>query len=249
MVDRTDGSNTRSTLADSSAISHAVSIAIRGSRVITILEAVGHNARARFEPVPGATILTRASDASTVRAIFARTTNQGQDLLAATVTLRFLRTLVAWGKASFLYRWLTAEPEPSVIVIDLRKTRSIGPFLAWIDRVITCLLPTAARSRVANYLTYVSRSVRRAPVRTGSIIVSVATAVDLAVGLQTTTQSGVVARVVLLVLAAIGTRITITWEELSETKPVQLLITVLEPPPPPESTPPQEDVDSRDPKA
>jgi hypothetical protein len=50
------------------------------------------------------------------------------------------RTLVtrisAFGRGSYCYRWLTKEPEPEVIVIDLRETRTIGPVLAILGRVI-----------------------------------------------------------------------------------------------------------------
>lgn len=46
-----------------------------------------------------------------------------------------LRTLERWLRASYLYRWLTAEPDPNVIVIDLRKTYAVGPFIALLDRV------------------------------------------------------------------------------------------------------------------
>jgi hypothetical protein len=44
-------------------------------------------------------------------------------------------------KRSWLYRWLTAEPEPDVIVIDLRETRTLGPFITLLDRFIAWLAP------------------------------------------------------------------------------------------------------------
>ena len=44
-------------------------------------------------------------------------------------------------KHSWLYGWLTAEPEPEVIVIDLRETWTVGPFIAILDRVIETLTP------------------------------------------------------------------------------------------------------------
>lgn len=37
--------------------------------------------------------------------------------------------------------WLTAEPEPEVIVIDLRETYTIGPLIAALDRVTRVLTP------------------------------------------------------------------------------------------------------------
>jgi hypothetical protein len=51
------------------------------------------------------------------------------------------RTLAGWTRHSFLYRWLTKEPDPDVIVIDLRETYTVGPFITVLDR----LAPTVAR--------------------------------------------------------------------------------------------------------
>lgn len=38
-------------------------------------------------------------------------------------------------KGSYLYCWLTKEPEPDVIVIDLRETYTVGPFIRLLDRL------------------------------------------------------------------------------------------------------------------
>ncbi|WP_058994883.1 hypothetical protein [Haloarcula sp. CBA1127] len=37
---------------------------------------------------------------------------------------------------SYCYRWLTTEPEPEIIVIDLRETYAVGPFITLLDRLI-----------------------------------------------------------------------------------------------------------------
>jgi hypothetical protein len=42
---------------------------------------------------------------------------------------------------SSLYRWLTKEPEPEVIVIDLRETWTVGPIIAVLDRFIEWIAP------------------------------------------------------------------------------------------------------------
>lgn len=44
-------------------------------------------------------------------------------------------SLARYTRRSFLYRWLTKEPEPEVIVIDLRETYTVGPFIALLDRL------------------------------------------------------------------------------------------------------------------
>ena len=48
---------------------------------------------------------------------------------------------------SFLYRWLTKEPE--VIVIDLRETWTVGPFIALLDTFIAWMLPWWRESQLA----------------------------------------------------------------------------------------------------
>lgn len=48
---------------------------------------------------------------------------------------RGLRTVKRWGRHSLLYRWLTKEPDPDVIVIDLRETSTVGPIIALLDRL------------------------------------------------------------------------------------------------------------------
>ncbi|WP_137682896.1 hypothetical protein [Haloarcula mannanilytica] len=64
--------------------------------------------------------------------------------IADTFTLGFemstLHRVCAWivavTKASWIYRWLTAEPEPDVIVIDLRETYTVGPFISVLDAIV-----------------------------------------------------------------------------------------------------------------
>ncbi len=46
-----------------------------------------------------------------------------------------LRTVRRWGRHSFLYRWLTEEPDPDVIVVDLRETHTVGPIIGILDRL------------------------------------------------------------------------------------------------------------------
>lgn len=46
-----------------------------------------------------------------------------------------------WVRASWLFQWLTAEPETDVIVIDLRETLTVGPFLSILDWLIARFAP------------------------------------------------------------------------------------------------------------
>ena len=49
-------------------------------------------------------------------------------------------------RSSRLYAWLTAEPDPEVIVIDLRETYTVGPVVAAIDRIVGRIGPWWRRS-------------------------------------------------------------------------------------------------------
>jgi hypothetical protein len=60
-------------------------------------------------------------------------------------------------RASRLYRWLTTEPEPDVIVIDLRETYTVGPFIAVLD----VIAPRMARFWQNSGLASVAGSVNR----------------------------------------------------------------------------------------
>ena len=57
------------------------------------------------------------------------------------------RTLARWTRQSSCYRWLTEEPDPDVIVIDLRETYTVGPVIALLDR----LAPVAERTWRGSY--------------------------------------------------------------------------------------------------
>lgn len=78
-----------------------------------------------------------------------------------------------WARESFLYRWLTAEPEPDVVVIDLRETLSVGPIIALLDRVLRWIVPYWAQSipgRVLGVL--VDWGERFADTRLGTLLVA-----------------------------------------------------------------------------
>jgi len=69
-----------------------------------------------------------------------------RDALGASASVRAVRrfeqSATAVIRDSRLYQWLTVEPEPTVITIDLRETYTIGPVIALIDRLVT---PLSAR--------------------------------------------------------------------------------------------------------
>jgi hypothetical protein len=68
---------------------------------------------------------------------------------------------------------LTAEPEPDVVVIDLRETLAVGPVIRLLDRVLDLIVPYWAQSipgRVLDVL--VGWGERAADTRVGRLLVA-----------------------------------------------------------------------------
>jgi len=68
-----------------------------------------------------------------------------------------IRSLTTHGAAlfrqSYCYRWLTAEPDPEVIVIDLREARTVGPFIQLLEMFIAPLERAWKESRLQSIAT------------------------------------------------------------------------------------------------
>ncbi|WP_132057793.1 hypothetical protein [Halorussus amylolyticus] len=89
----------------------------------------------------------------------------GRRFDVATETSRLVgafRMLERWIRHSFVYRWLTKEPDPDVIVIDLRETHTVGPFIAVLDR----LAPLVERIWLGSLVRRATERVKAAPVWT-----------------------------------------------------------------------------------
>lgn len=79
-------------------------------------------------------------------------------------------------RASFIYRWFTTEPEPEVVVIDLRDTYTVGPVITVIAAVYELLDPvrqssTAEAAREA-YATLADATARSRTGRTIAVLFS-----------------------------------------------------------------------------
>lgn len=137
---------------------------------------------------------------------------------------------------SYLYRWLTAEPDPDVIVIDLRETWTVGPFIRLLDAVLDQLLPALDDSRLATAVRAGVRHTLAAPavvgglaVLTGGLLLAL---VSVAGGTLGITRLGLAVGAV--VAGVVATRERRSWAALRETRPVELLVAALEPPEPPD---------------
>ena len=150
--------------------------------------------------------------------------------------------LGAWTRRvvtdSFVYRWLTAEPDPEVIVIDLRETVTIGPFVAILDRIAQWLDAAATSSGAVAVGRGLLAEFRAAPVRLLGAVVALGSALALLVGVGL----GAVGTVVTVILAVFalaglaGTQVTASWADLVDSRVGAALTAALEPPPAPTST-------------
>lgn len=145
------------------------------------------------------------------------------------------RTGVRYVRHSWLYRWLTTEPEPDVIVIDLRETYTVGPFIRLLDRIIDQLVPALESSQSFELALRLEAAFRARPFR----VVGIGTVAVVVLSLLVSAVLGRLGTVWLLghaglaVLSAVGIRSDLTLEDVTETRVWQQLEAAFEPPEPP----------------
>ena len=84
------------------------------------------------------------------------------------------RTISTLVGGSFLYRWLTKEPDPEVIVLDLRETWTVAPVISMVNRLIEWVLPYWQTAALKQLLGRVGElGTQAADTRYGQVIVSV----------------------------------------------------------------------------
>jgi hypothetical protein len=66
-----------------------------------------------------------------------------------------------------VWRWLTAEPDPDVIVIDLRETLTVGPVIAVLDWLVVRLARLYRGSAFERGLGWLAARLRWLADRTG----------------------------------------------------------------------------------
>ncbi|RQG93839.1 hypothetical protein EA473_14080 [Natrarchaeobius chitinivorans] len=138
---------------------------------------------------------------------------------------------------SSIYGWLTAEPEPDVIVVDLRETWTVGPAIRVVDRIEREASVAARTSLFVAGARRFASSVRDRPIRAASLFVLVAAIGSLAATLSAAPLSSdlVLAHLLAAGLASVGLRSRKSLDELLETRIGRALGAALGPPEPPES--------------
>ncbi|WP_436344060.1 hypothetical protein [Natronorubrum sp. FCH18a] len=139
-------------------------------------------------------------------------------------------------ESSFAYQWLTSEPDPEVIVIDLRETRAVGPVIRAVDRVGSELEARSTTSTVVSCVRRFVSVVRARPIRAVSAVVLSAVIASLALVVSRGLASEPILLAQLLVagLATLGLRSRSSLKELLETRVGRVLVAAFEPPEPPE---------------
>ena len=140
------------------------------------------------------------------------------------------------ARHSALYRWLTAEPDSDIVVIDLRDTWTVGPILVVLDWLLAVAArfwePSIARTSAQSF----ARAFRESPIRTVGLVLLLAvvgnTIVTGTVGSLGTRGLGL--RCVLAAIAMAATRVRTPLDELAESWIARVLRAILEPPEPPE---------------
>jgi len=194
-----------------------------------------------------ATRLNRLDDASDTSRLYDAAVQQ---LTVAARTAVLTSIITFWHRAvrsSALSRWLTTEPDPDVIVIDLRETWSVGPVIRGIDRLLAVVLTASPDSRVVRWVESTAYLFRDRPIRVVSLtsvfVLGSAVLASAIIGQLTLQTLGVV--VSMMVLAVVGLRSDTSLAELRETRVAKLLVAAFEPPEPPESYSEQQPVDTK----
>lgn len=145
--------------------------------------------------------------------------------------------LAAVVRGSWLYRWLTAEPDPDVVVIDLRETYTVGPFVRLLDGLLDRAGDWSESSRFVAGARSGGRLVVDSPLQVGGVLLATAAAAALIANLASGEPSTLSVLVLggILLFGVLATRDRRSWEELRETRAVGLLAAAFEPPEPPDS--------------
>jgi hypothetical protein len=137
---------------------------------------------------------------------------------------RIVTVVRSWVVASWLYRWLTTEPEPGEIVIDLRESVFVRPFLDVIAGVWPRARATGARSQLVTMLAETEATFEDDPVTAGSFVVLVATVVNTAVTglIGDLSAVGVVVRAVVIAGALLGLRLRGSPAMITDSRVIKL---------------------------
>jgi len=92
--------------------------------------------------------LDRALSGSRLHAVGRRFIERVQTATTSSGLMSSMWTLERWARAAWLFEWLTKEPEPDVVVIDLREVKTVAPVLSALEGFVDRLAPAWDTSTV-----------------------------------------------------------------------------------------------------
>lgn len=154
------------------------------------------------------------------------------DLLARSALYRAAKTAETFARASFIYEWLTAEPEPAVVVVDLRDSVVLRPLLTLLDDTVETFRKTRSGSAVIRTGRETNEFVTDAPVRALSVVLLAAVAANagLTFAMGSLDSAGALVRLGLSLVAVVGLGNDASLDELRESGIGRLVAALLEPP-------------------
>lgn len=141
-------------------------------------------------------------------------------------------TLAGWFRGSRIVRWFLAEPDPEVIVIDLRETYTVGPLLGVLDRVVATGSRLDEQTGATAVLGRATDRVAAEPLRVAGFVLLAVALGGLAAAVATGSTPG--GWLLLFGVALLATRERRSAAELAETRVGRALRAAFEPPDPPE---------------
>lgn len=147
---------------------------------------------------------------------------------------RSWKRLRHWTVHSWLVRWLTAEPDPEVIVIDLRETVTVGPLIALFDWIIRWLGRRFLTSRTARLFAAIHRRLQVAPVRitSGVTLLAVSAYASYGAVAEPLGVLGWALLTTLFVLAFGGLFVDASWREVKQSRAGEWVAQAVAPPEP-----------------
>lgn len=136
---------------------------------------------------------------------------------------------------SRLYRWLTADPEPDVLEINLRETKTVGPIIRTTQRLGTWLSHSIGATPLPTVSHRLHQWVRARPLQPGGLVLGLLAVVSFGAGIATDSAQLVGLATFLGVVALLLSRIRWSEERLRTSRAVQALTRVFVPPDRPDS--------------
>lgn len=134
------------------------------------------------------------------------------------------------------YQWLTAEPEPDVVEIDLRETMLVGPVIRTGERLGAWFSQAVAATPLSTVWHRLRQQFHERPLQVGSVLVGLLAIASLGMALAVDSSLLVGVAAILAASALLGSRIPWSDHELRETRGYQALAAAFTPPEPPETS-------------